>query len=68
MELPQGLFLDGVQGQGGEPAVVQGDHPAAPAGPGPAQAGLALFQGAVVKAEVTDCLHVCRTTSNRWRV
>ena len=68
VEPPQGLFLDGVQGQGGEAAIVQGDNLPAPIGPGPAQAGLALRQGAAVKAEITGNLHRCRTTSNRWRV
>ena len=67
VEPPQGLFLDGVQGQGGEAAIVQGDNLPPPIGPGPAQAGLALRQGAAVKAEITGNLHRCRTTSNRWR-
>ena len=57
-KVPQGLFFHRVQSQGGELAVVEGDDPAAPVPSGPAQAGLALGQGAAVEAEFTVQAHV----------
>ena len=68
MEPAQGLFLDGIQGQAGQLSIVQQHNSSIPADPGPAEAGLAFFQMAMVEAQLTGYAHVCRTTSNRSRV
>ena len=39
-------------GQGGEPAVIEGNDLPVPVGPGPAGPDLSLFQTAVMKAEI----------------
>ena len=57
VEPAQRLFLNGVQGQRGQLAVVQGDDPSAPVGSGPAQSRLPLLQVTVVKAQRASGAH-----------
>ena len=70
MEAAEGLFFDGIQGQGGEESIiVRADLPL-PMAPGPAETGLSRGQLSVMGTEGAGeeglrFRHLCLTTWNR---
>ena len=57
MKAAQRLFLDGVEREGREAAVIERHDAPVPVRPRAAEAGLAFGEGAVVKAELAIGVH-----------
>lgn len=68
MKAARRFFLDGIQSQRGELAVVQRYDGIAPVGTNPTKTGLSFAKNTAMKTKSAFCAHVCRTTWKRWMV